>query len=73
MHPIAGKGLARGRFALGDFVFVMGEDQILAAGVNIEGGAQKLHAHGAAFDMPARPAHSPGGGPSGFAGFGAFP
>ena len=39
VHPVAGEGLARGRLALGDFVFMVGENQVLATGVDVEGGA----------------------------------
>src|ERR1700674_4954420 len=47
--------------------------QIEAAAMNIERDAQQLHAHGRAFDVPARAALSPGTVPFRFAGFGPFP
>ena len=46
-------------FALRDFVLVMREDQVLAAQVQIEAGAEQFHAHRAALDVPARPAVPP--------------
>ena len=36
VHPVAGKGLAVGRLRLGDLVLMMGEDQILAAGMDVD-------------------------------------
>jgi len=55
MHPEAREGLAGERFGLGDFVFVMREDQVDAAGVDIERGAEVLDGHHGAFDVPAGP------------------
>lgn len=40
VHPVPRKGAAVGTFALGDLVFVVREDQILAACVDIDGLAQ---------------------------------
>ena len=62
-----------GAFALGHFVFVVGEKQVLAAAVNVEGFAQVFHAHGGAFDVPAGTAHAPGGFPGGLARLLGFP
>lgn len=50
-------------FALGDFVFVVGEDEVFTAEVEVEAGAEQFHAHGAAFDVPAGAAFAPGAGP----------
>ena len=52
MNPIAHKGLSRGALALRDLVFVMRENQVHAAAMNVKGFAQVLHAHGGAFDVP---------------------
>ena len=52
-------GLAGGAAGLGDLVFMMREQQILAAAVDIERFAQIGGAHGGALDMPAGPAHAP--------------
>ena len=73
MHPITGEGLAGGGLALGYLVFMMGEHKVLTARMDIEGGTQKLHAHGAALDMPAGPAFAPGAIPRGLAGLRALP
>ena len=51
--------LARRALALGDLVFVVREDEILAAAVDIQRLAEVFHAHRRAFDMPARTAHPP--------------
>lgn len=55
--------LEAGAFALGDFVFVMWEDEVFAAEVEVEAGAEQFHAHGAALDVPAGPAFAPRAGP----------
>ena len=49
-----------GAFALRDFIFMMGELQVDAAAVNVEGLTQIFAGHRAAFDMPARAATAPG-------------
>ncbi len=73
MQPVLDEGLAARPLALGDFVLVVGENQILAATMDVEGLAEILHAHGRTFDMPAGPAGSPGGFPGGLAGLGRLP
>ena len=65
--------LARIRFGLGDFIFMVRENQIAAAAVEIKGIAEILIAHSRAFDMPARTARSPGAFPRRFARLSAFP
>src|SRR5579863_10377957 len=67
VQPIFYEGLAGGAFALGDFILVMREDQILAAQMQIETRPEKFHAHGAALDMPAGAALAKGAGPKYFA------
>ena len=69
MDPVVGKGFAVCPFALGDFIFMVGKDQVLAAAMDIEGLAEIFPAHGRAFDMPAGAARSPGTVPGRFAGF----
>ena len=73
VKPIAGELLAAERFGLGDFVFVMGKDKVFAAGVQVEAGAELLHRHDRALDVPAGTAGADGGIPRGFAGLGSFP
>ena len=36
MQPVTGKDLAVAAFTLGNLIFVMGEDQVLAAGMDID-------------------------------------
>lgn len=59
VHPVMDERLARRALALGDLVFVVREDEILAAAVDIQRLAEVFHAHRRAFDMPARTAHPP--------------
>ena len=63
MHPIAGERFSVGGFGLGDFVFMMGKYQVLAATVNIKGFAKKPPAHGRTFNMPSRSPLAPGAWP----------
>ena len=49
------------------------EDQVTAAAVEIEAFAKVFHAHGRAFNMPARASVAPRAFPVRFAGFGCFP
>ena len=73
VQPILGHRLAVAALALGDFVFVVREDQVQPAAVDVERLAQQLAAHGGAFDVPAGPAGSPRAGPGRLAGLGRFP
>ena len=59
VEPVFGLRLAVAAFALGDFVFMMRENQIEPAAVDVECFAQDASAHRRAFDMPARPAFAP--------------
>ena len=54
MEPVPDKGLAAGRFTLGNLVFVVGKDQIRPTPVQIDGLTQELHGHGTAFQVPSR-------------------
>ena len=67
VHPVSGEGLAVGRLALGDLVLVVREDQILAAGVNVDLLAQIFLGHHGALDVPAGTALAPVGLPVGLA------
>src|SRR6185437_9222280 len=59
VHPVFGLRLAVGAFALRDFIFVVREDQIESAAVNVERLAQQLAAHGRALDVPTRATFAP--------------
>src|SRR5207237_10674250 len=63
VEPVARERLARGGFALGNFVLVMREGEVDAAGVNVECFAEIFHGHGRALDVPARTAAADGGFP----------
>ena len=65
--------LAREGFGLGDFIFMMRENEVAAAAVEVEGVAEVFVAHGRAFDVPARTAFAPGAVPRRFTRFRAFP
>ena len=73
MNPETSQFFARGGFGLGNFVFMVREDKVLSATVNIKGQRQILFAHGGAFDMPAGASFTPRAFPERFAFFGAFP
>ena len=60
MHPVFGLRLAVAAFALRDFVFVMREDEVEPAAVDVERFAEQSSAHGRAFDMPAGAARPQG-------------
>ncbi len=73
VHPVAGEGFFGQALALGNFVLVMGEDEIVAAAVNVDGFAQVVQAHARAFDVPARSSRSPWAFPERLARLGRFP
>src|ERR1700686_4253593 len=73
MQPELHEGLAGGGFAFGDFVFVMREGQVYAAGVNVQSFAEIFHGHGGAFDVPAGSARADACLPEMLAGVGSFP
>ena len=56
VHPVAHERLAGGGLALGQLALVVGEDQVAAAAVDVDSGAEQPHRHGAALDVPAGPA-----------------
>ena len=53
MIPVVREGRAVAAFALGDFVFVVREEQIHAAGVEVDGVAKERLAHRTTLDVPA--------------------
>ena len=63
VHPDGHDLVADRALGLGDLVFVMGEAQIVATGVDVEALAQVLHGHRRALDVPAREALAPRAGP----------
>ena len=65
MKPVA-RELALGMraAALGDFVFMMWEHQVVAATMNVEARPQQFVAHGRTLDMPARTPTPPGAVPA---------
>ena len=73
--PVVGEGGAVAALALGDLVFVVGEEQVHAAGMEVDGVAEVLFTHGAALDVPAGAALAPGRRPEVIAivGFVALP
>lgn len=72
MHPVIGEFLAEGGFALGNFVFMMGKNQILPASVNVQRQRKIFFAHGGTFYMPAGAALPPGAVQEGSPGLAAF-
>ena len=69
VEPMLGEVATAGALALGDFVFVVGEDEVFAAGVEVEGVAEVFFDHGGALEVPAGAAISPWGFPEVFAVF----
>ncbi len=65
VEPVAGERQSGGALGLGDLVLVVGEDEVLAAGVDVEGLAEVGHAHGGALDVPPGSAGAPWGLPGG--------
>lgn len=59
VHPVMGIFLAGAAFALGNLVFMVREDQILSAAMDVDGLTQELADHRGAFDMPAGAAFAP--------------
>src|SRR5690606_33017887 len=74
VHPIADEWrLARIRFRLRNFVFVVRKHQIQAAAVEVDVISQVFEGHGRALDVPSRAALPPGALPRRLARFGRFP
>ena len=60
VHPVMGEGLSVRRLGLGDFVFMVRENQILSARMDVDFVSQIFFAHHGAFDVPAGTAVAPG-------------
>src|SRR5260221_459719 len=73
VQPVADEMFAGSGFALRDFVFVMREGEVDAAGVDVDGFPEIFHGHGGAFDVPAGTSATDGRVPEMLAGFGGFP
>lgn len=73
MEPVIYEMAAGAAFGLGDFIFMMRENQIRAAAMEIKGLAQVMDGHGGAFDMPARTSLAPGAFPERFTGLSSLP
>ncbi len=71
VEPGRGEVAPAGAAALGNFVFVVREDQIDAAAVEVEGFTEIFANHRRAFEVPARASFPPGRGPEIFAILGA--
>ena len=64
---------ASAAFGLSNLVFMMRENQVAAAAMEVKGFSQILHAHGRAFNMPAGTTRTPRALPSRLARFSGFP
>ena len=74
VEPVVNEGMATSAtFGLSDFVFMVRENKVTAATVEVEAFTQIFHAHGRAFNVPARTAFTPRAGPSRFTRFSSFP
>ena len=73
MDPVAGEGLARVGFGLGDLVLVVREDKVVAAAVDVDLFAEFGKIHSGAFDVPAGATLAPRAVPGNFARLGGFP
>jgi len=74
VQPDTGEMAARkGAAALRDLVLMMREEEIRAAAMDVEIGAEMAPGHGAALDMPAGPAAAPGALPARLVGPGGLP
>ena len=73
MHPVIRKRSTVAAFTLGNFVFVMRENQILTAAVNVNRFAEVASDHGGAFNVPAGSSLAPRGLPIRLAGLRILP
>src|SRR3546814_4852104 len=67
VDPVTGQRRMVIAFALSAFGFVVREDQILSATMNVDRGSEMFGDHRGAFDMPARPPGAPWRIPAPFA------
>src|SRR3954451_6387341 len=72
VHPVLREVVAEG-LGLGDLVLVVREDQVEAAAVDVEGGAQVLVGHRRALQVPAGAARAPWRRPGRLTGLGGLP
>ena len=63
MAPVVDPLMAGGGFTLSNFIGVVDRNCIYATAMDIKGFTKIFHAHGGAFDMPARISSSPWGVP----------
>jgi len=73
MHPIACKGISRGRLRLCYFVFMVGEYEVIATAVNVKIIPQILPGHGRTLNVPTRSSRPPRAFPGRLSRFGGFP
>ena len=73
VEPGAHERLVGGGLRLRDLVLVVREDEVDAAGVQVEARPEVAHAHGRALDVPARPTLAEARRPAGLSRLGAFP
>ena len=59
VHPVTGKLLAVSRLVLGNLIFMMRENKILTAGMDIQSSSAIFRRHYAALGMPARTSFAP--------------
>jgi len=72
VKPEIDERTVRRRLRLGEFVFVVGKNEVLSSPVKIEGLSKVLHRHRRTLDMPPRTAPSQGLSQPGSFGFEAF-
>ena len=73
MHPDFGHRLTMAALTLRNFIFVMRENEIQSAPMDIKSLSQKATAHRRTFDMPTRSSPAPGALPERLSRFGRFP
>ncbi len=73
VHPILYKLFAGKGLGLGNLIFMVGKNQILAPSMDVKTLAKIALAHGGTLNVPAGSSRSPGAVPGGLSGFGRFP
>ena len=59
VHPVFGNGFSCEAFGLGDFVFVVGKNEVQTTSVNVKGFPEMFHTHCRAFNVPSRASRAP--------------